>query len=798
MNNLPQNYLAWHYRVALPKLVSHQFAKIAQTAYFFNFVGLILNLFAPYRRMVLSSTDGNKIDQFFSKLSFSIISRIIGAIIRTFMIIGGFLFFLIISAFYLFTIPIYAILPPLSLLKYINWKNRFVSKEDILNSEKFSQKLLKNQLYQAISLFFDNGFQLIFDNVDLKTFDIPEGTPVQNALIKIAQNSQKLNIYLEKNRLKTTDFETLIQTLLEVISPPTRSGIIPLGETLSYGYTNTLDRYSVDLTRQTLPSAHINFPMLDKIAKVLSRPQDNNVLLIGEPGVGRHTTLNMLSSAIQKRLLPALAGKKVVLLNSILLVGSGQDISQSKNALQEIIAEAGHAGNIIMAIDQLDKIVGNEKVDLSEVLIKNLNPQLPVIAIASLDDFNQYIRTNAALLKLFEKIDIEESTPEQTLAILIEKSFEEYHSVGIQSYLSSIVEIIRGSSKLLGERKQPEKSIIFFNDIIGDSKQNKLKLITPEQVEKVLSTLTPIPVGQISKGESQILKNLEAILHERIIGQDEAVVQISKSLRRARAELDDSDRPIGSFLFLGPTGVGKTETAKVLAHTYFGTSKNMIRLDMSEYQDSDAVKKLIGDAPSKTPGILTSQIRQNPFSILLLDEFEKANTAANNLFLQILDEGFATDAMGKKVSFSNCIIIATSNAGAEFIREDAVKGVETTSKQLINHVLEKGLFSPELINRFDAVIVYHPLTQDEIIKITMLMLKTLSQKLKETKNITLEITPELVQKIAGASFEPEYGARPIRRFIQDNIEDEIAKLIIDEAVKNGETIRAETLLKAVK
>jgi len=807
-NSAPTNFLVWHYSVALPKLASHQLKKIVLTANFFNFLGLISNLFAPYRRMTLEKPGGDLIAQFFNKLSFNIISRIIGTVIRLFLVIGGFVFFIIIVVFYLITIPIYALLPFLSMPKYLNWQNRFISRQDLQSGENLYRKLLKNQLFKNISLYFDDAFQLIFRSVDLKPLGITEGTPVQDALITIAKNAPKLNVYLERNELKTTDFETLIRTVLETIAPPIRSGIIPLGETLGYGYTNTLNKYSADLTRQDLPTAHINMELLGKIERVLARPSDNNVLLIGEPGVGRHTTLNMLSSAIQKRMLPALIGKKVVLLNTVLLVGTGLGVAHSKNALQDIIYEAIHAGNIILAIDQLDKIAGNDRVDLSEVLIESLKPQLPVVAISSLDDYNQYIRGNAALAKIFEKIDIEQSSPTQTLAILIEKAYEEYKLAGIRTYLTSLQEIIRGSDKLLAQRQQPEKSIVLFNDIFGDAKHNKLNVITPEQVDKILSGLTPIPIGSAGKDESKLLKNLEASLHKYIIGQDEAVIEISRAMRRGRADLKSDSRPIGSFLFLGPTGVGKTETAKVLAHTYFGSSKNMIRLDMSEFQDSDAVKKLIGDPSSKTPGILTSKVRQNPFSILLLDEFEKANTAVNNLFLQILDEGYATDALGKKVSFTNTIVIATSNAGAEFIREKLAdrgntsscgRGVSsinsTLSKDVLHFVLEKNLFSPELINRFDAVVVYKPLTMDEVVQVTTLLLQDLSNKLKETKNITLEITPALAQKIADASFDPEFGARPIRRYIQDHIEDDIAKMILDKKVKNGDTIAASTMLQ---
>jgi len=284
-------------------------------------------------------------------------------------------------------------------------------------------------------------------------------------------------------------------------------------------------------------------------------------------------------------------------------------------------------------------------------------------------------------------------------------------------------------------------------------------------------------------------------------------------MRRARAEIETGARPIGSFLFLGPTGVGKTETAKALAQIYFGSEEKMVRLDMSEYQGTDSLSRLIGDIRNKTQGQLASLIRQHPFALLLVDEFEKADSSVHNLFLQVLDEGHLTDAFGKKVSFDNIIIIATSNAAAEFIREEIAKihprgEVETTasghpggdqslSQRLINYVLEKGLFSPELINRFDAVVVYQPLTDEQTGQVTKLMLNNLAQKIKETKNITLEITDELCQKVAKAGYDPTFGARPIRRLIADKIEDGIAKMIIEESAKNGDKIAPSTLLKFV-
>lgn len=798
MENQKRNFISWHFQQALPNFTKGRLKNIAQSAYFFNFIGLIQNLLAPYRRLISVPTSSNKLNQFFDRLTFNLISRAIGIVVRTLLIIGGFILFILITSYFILTIPIYAIFPFLSLPKYLGYQNKYVWQQDVTSPQKFENKLRKNALYQKVSLFFNDGFQLVFDKVDLQSFDIAPGTAIDEVLKALSKNSPKFQIYLEQNEIKLPEFEILLGTIKDLITQPAKSKLIPLGETLAFGYTNTLDRCSIELTRQYQPSAHVNPALLSQIERILTRPQDNNVLLIGEPGVGRHTTLNMLASAIENSQLPALKNRRLMLLDTVALASGHKNIIDIKNTLEYIIDEAARAGNVILAIDQLDKIVSGKenRIDLSEAIIAHLKSSVPVIGIASLDDYSEFVRPNSSLIKLFEKIDVPESSLGQTLSILAEKALEEYRQEGIQTYLSAIVEIIRQSEKLLGERKQPEKSIIFFNDIIGDAKQNKLKIINPQQVEKVLSSFTPIPVGKIGKKETKLLQNLEDILHQRIIGQDEAIVEISKSLRRARAGINETNRPIGSFLFLGPTGVGKTETAKVLAKTYFGDENNMVRLDMSEFQGDDALKKLIGDAGSKTPGILTSQIRNHPFSILLLDEFEKANVSAHNLFLQILDEGFVTDALGKKVSFSNNIIIATSNAGAEHIREQVISNKQ--NKDIIDYVLTQNLLTPELVNRFDATVVYKPLTMDEVTKVTTLMLKDLAQKLKETKNIMLEITPGLAQKVATAGFDPQFGARPIRRYIQDHIEDQIAKMVISEKVKNGDKIKAADIAKPLQ
>jgi len=275
-----------------------------------------------------------------------------------------------------------------------------------------------------------------------------------------------------------------------------------------------------------------------------------------------------------------------------------------------------------------------------------------------------------------------------------------------------------------------------------------------------------------------------------VVDQEEAVKLISEAMRRARAGLKGGKRPIGSFLFLGPTGVGKTETSKALAEVYFGSKDRMIRFDMTEYQEADSLNRMIGFAEKGEPGLFTKAITENPFSLVLLDEIEKTHPNILNLFLQVFDEGWLTDAFGRKVSFTNAIIIGTSNAGAELIRENvkAGKPLDSFREELTDYLLKKGIFKPEFLNRFDAVVVFKPLTHEHLIKIAILMMNDLSKRLYEGTGIRLVVNPDLVDKIVELGYEPEFGARPMRRVIQDEIESRVAKRMLEQNLKRGDFV----------
>lgn len=800
MEQVPENFFSWYLDAGITEILQNVKHNFASSWRYLNIAGLLKTLFSPYRRLqVEKKAPEYGVTSVFDKIVFNTTSRAVGAFVRLALIFTGLVSLTLIAIATLIYNTILIIIPPLSLPKYLKLSANTITEEDLLSAETFTKKLKASSLFRYVSQFFDEQFAGLFDSLgNPQDLNIHAGQHISEVLADLAKSNKNLSLYLDQKSIKPETFINLVTTIDHYLSSPPKKPLAPIGQTLSFGYTRTLERFAREISGQNLYLTPTEKEALQEIEKILTRPQNNNILLAGEPGVGRHATIENLATAITASHLPNLSAKQLIYLDTIALAGTGKNLVAVKSNFESVLVEAKNAGNVILVVDQIDKIVSakDSRLDLSEVLTFALSQSdLPIIGITTPDEFSEYIRPNAAVLKFFERIDLEEPKPAETLQVLVGKALNALGREKIASDLSALSEIVERSNQLIADRKQPEKAIVLFDEVRAEAASLGQR-VTVQLVDTIISLKTKTPVGALTKSESAKLKDLEGILHKRIIGQNEAIDGIAKAMRRARTEIENTQKPIGSFLFLGPTGVGKTETAKALAEAYFGDENKMTRVDMSEFQAGDAQARLIGDISSKSPGILTSQVRDHPYGILLLDEFEKANPAVHNLFLQVLDEGYLSDAFGKKVSFSNIIIIATSNAGAEFIREQLAGGNDQPelSDKLISYVLEKGLFSPELINRFDGVIVYHPLTEDEIVKVTALMLKKLSVKLKEAKNITLELTDELAAKVAKAGYNTQFGARPIKRLIQDKIEDEIAKMIIDEKVKNGDRISASTLL----
>src|SRR3990167_1053560 len=794
------NFISWHYGVSLPEFINNKIRQIQETPKTFNVASILKNFFAPYRRLSIEGKEKKfGVSGLFDKITFNLTSIFVGASVRTVLLLTWILTTILLVPVNAVLIIAWAAIPVFSLPRYLEFTKNTLFEQDFGDSATFLTKITGTDFYRLLYIFFDEKLTDAIKQISaLENVVITSGQKLPQILMTLANNYPAAKSYFDQKNIKAKDFEILVNHIAHYLERP-KGGIGTFARSLSFGYTNNLDKFCTELTSQNLPPPSKK-QLLLRIEKVILRPSANNVLLVGEPGVGRHTALTSLASAIQREEMPNLKERRVMLLDAVALLGTGENINEAKTNFEAILAEAKHAGNVILAIDAIDQVVSAQegRIDLTDVLSTILTDNtLPIIGITTLDDFNRFVRPNGLIFKLFEKIDVEEPAREETIDVVISKALELSKTENIKINFEAILEIVDKSEKLIAYRNQPEKSIVLLGDCVNKINSQKQNVITRDTVSEVLKQQTKVPVGEITKDESTKLKDLERILHLRIVGQDEAIVQIAKAMRRARAEIEAGNRPIGSFLFLGPTGVGKTETAKALAETYFGAEDSMVRLDMSEYQGGDSLKRLIGDSQSRTSGNLSSLIAQNPFSLLLVDEFEKADTDVQNLFLQILDEGFMTDALGKKVNFDNVIIIATSNAAAEYIREEIQKNVlgDDLQKGLVEYVLKQKLFSPELINRFDGVVVYRPLSDTEIVAVTKLMLQRLAKELKESKNIILEITDDLASQIAKSGFDAQFGARPIRRLIANKLEDGIAKMIIDGSAKSGTTIPSAMLLK---
>ncbi len=571
-----------------------------------------------------------------------------------------------------------------------------------------------------------------------------------------------------------------------------------LGKDWASGATYWLDNFAVDWN-QNLVSRGFRKTVgheeaIEGMERILSGDGQNNVVLVGRPGTGRRSMVDELTrKSFLGISIPGVNYKKVYKLKLKSLIAQVEGKENTEKMLDQVFSEVARAGNIILVIDNLHQyIAGAEKagiVDISGVLEPYLShSDFRVVGITNYKDYRRVVERNQAVNSGFQKVEVSEISNDEAIRLceMITPGLEEKHKLFI-SYpaLKAAVEF---SEKFLTSDPLPEKAMRLLEESVISASQKKKKVLKKEGVAEVVSEKAEVPVGEVADEEKKALLNLEEEIHKRIINQETAVSEISKSLRRSRSDLDTRTGLIGSFLFLGPTGVGKTETAKAIADTYFGDEKRMIRIDMSEYQEVADLSRLIGSEDRE--GNLTEQVIEDPFSLILLDELEKAHRDILNLFLQILDEGHVTDGVGRKIDFRNCMVIATSNAGYKIIMDSVKKEIplEKVREDILDYLFREGLFRPEFVNRFDGTVIFEPLTKDNLVEIAELQFQKLKANLKE-KHIEFEITDELKRKIVEISYEPVFGAREMQRVIQNEVGDEFATAMLSDKLSPGDKVK---------
>ncbi len=604
---------------------------------------------------------------------------------------------------------------------------------------------------------------------------------------------------------------------------------------------------------------------ITRMIQILSRRTKNNPCLLGEPGVGKSAIVEGLAQRIVSGEVPSsVKGKRLLTLDMAGMVAGSKYRGEFEERIKKVIEEVLSDGDIILFMDELHTLIGaggaEGALDASNILKPSLaRGELQMIGATTIAEYRKYIEKDAALERRFQPVDVEEPGEEETIRILkgVAHQYEEHHGVILSE--EAIEAAVKLSERYINDRNLPDKAIDLIDEASaaarlsaegGVKKEEGLKeelealeqqleqnfldedfdrakktrkqmdkvsvklkqqeeraekriTVTEEDIAGVVALWTKIPVKKLTEKESERLLKLDKTLHERVIGQEEAIQALTKAIRRGRVGLQDPGRPIGSFLFLGPTGVGKTELSKALAQAMFGSEQALIRVDMSEYMEGHSVAKMIGSPPGyvgfEEGGQLSERVRRHPYSVVLFDEIEKAHPDIFNVLLQVLDDGHITDSKGRRVSFKNTVLIMTSNAGASRIVEpkslgfSAGKDEKQDYDRMKSNVMEevKRIFKPEFINRIDEIMVFHALSKPELTEITALLGKNLAKRCQEQLQIKLTFSKGLKEHLVEKYSDPKMGARPLKRAIQNLVEDRLAEEILSGLILRGDTVRAD-------
>lgn len=581
------------------------------------------------------------------------------------------------------------------------------------------------------------------------------------------------------------------------------------------GVLNELAPYGVDMTERARQGKYDPVigrdAEIERMAQILCRRTKNSPIIVGEPGVGKTAVVEGFAQAIVRREVPdILQNKTIFSLNlSGLIAGTryrGDFEERLKKTIDSVVAD----GNIILFIDEIHNLIGagasgDNNFDAANLLKPILaRGEMAVIGTTTFDEYRKYIEKDSAFERRFSQIVVEPPSVEDAIKIVsgLKERYERHHGITITD--DAVRAACELSDRYITDRFLPDKAIDLIDEAASKAKiySGGAASIGREDIAKIVSDWTKIPVTQMTANEAKKLLNLEAELHARVIGQDEAVAAVARAIRRSRAGIGEGGRPTGSFIFAGPTGVGKTELSKALAEAIFGNENALIRIDMSEYMEKHTVSKLIGSPPGyvgyEEEGQLTEKVRRNPYSVVLFDEIEKAHEDIFNLMLQVLDDGRLTDSKGRLVNFKNTIIIMTSNVGAATAANrnrigfvgDHSRGYDY--EQMRENILDglRKKFRPEFLNRVDDIICFHRLSREDCAAIADILISKLVVQLRK-KNITLRVMPSAKNALIDEGYSEEYGARPLRRTVQTELADRISTEIIQGNLREGDYIAVE-------
>lgn len=561
--------------------------------------------------------------------------------------------------------------------------------------------------------------------------------------------------------------------------------------------TPFLDKFAEDLT-DLARLERIGFLIgheveYDRMVDILARPGKPNALLVGEPGAGKGTLVAHLAYEITKdRVPPALFDKRLVKLDIGSLVAGAQE-GEVENRVKRILNEIVMAGNIILYIPDVHNLLktsGQLRMSAADVLLPAIKSSaFSVIGATYPREFKQLIEPNTEFAGAFEVIRVQELNEAEAVRFMVYDSIILENQYGLTITFGAVKEAVRLAHKYFRGKLLPSSAEDLLKEALADVSEKGKKILTPEDIVAVAEKRINVPIHKAGQEEAAQLLRLEEIIHERLVDQEEAVKEVAQALREYRSGLTRKGGPIAAFLFVGPTGVGKTELSKILAKIQFGSSEMMVRFDMSEYQDKQSIYRFIGSPDGSVSGSLTTAVLEKPYSLVLLDEFEKAHPDILNLFLQVFDDGRLTDNLGRTIDFQNTIIIATSNAHSDFIKTEIEKGApikqiaEALKKKLVDY------FRPELLNRFSDIIVFKNLSLGDIEAISRINLADLANQVRESQGIDLSFDDSAVKQVAELGYDPVFGARPLRNVISDKIKAVLAEKILKGEISRGDVVK---------